>query len=63
MVKAQRFLMLVENVLHLIQVLFMDGEGNILGLLPADGLQDHVHIDIVLAQQVKNLERNAGVVL
>ena len=38
-------------------------KGNILGIFPSDGLQDHVHIDVMLAQQIKHLECNAGIML
>ena len=55
--------MLVEHPLRLLQVLFVYGKCNILGIFPADGLQDQIHVDVVPAEQVEHLERHAGVVL
>ena len=36
------------------------GEGDILAVLTADGLQDYVHVDIFLCQQIEEPERHAG---
>ena len=63
MIEAQSFLVLVQDALHLLLVLFVDGKGNVFGILPADGLENYVHVDVMLAQQVKDLEGDAGVVI
>ena len=63
MVKPQDAFVLLQNLLGFLQILFMDGKGNVLGVLPANGLKDDVHVDIVLAQQVKHLKRDAGIML
>ncbi|MPM15098.1 hypothetical protein SDC9_61464 [bioreactor metagenome] len=63
MVELQSLLVLLQKLHGLVYVLFVDREGNILFILAANGLQNHVHVDVALAQQVKNLKSHAGIVL
>ena len=39
------------------------GEGDILAVLTADGLQDYIHVDIFLCQQIEESERHARLIL
>ena len=48
-VELQGLLVLVQDVLRLFQVLLVEGKGDILGVLTADGLQNHVHVAVVQA--------------
>lgn len=43
MVKAQSLLVFIQDAFGIFKVLFMNGKGNILGILAADGLKNDVH--------------------
>ena len=58
MVKLQRLLGVAEDLHRLLQIFLMYRKGNILGIFPSDGLQNHVHIDVMLAQQFDIIRKN-----
>ena len=40
----------------IVQIIFINSKGNILGSGTADRLKDHIHIDIFLGQGIKKLK-------
>ena len=47
----------------LVHVAAADGEADVLALVPADGLEDDVHVDVLLAQQREDFIGDTGAVL
>lgn len=60
--KADGLLQLLQNGLGGLGVVPGHGEADVLALVPADGLQDDVYVDVLLGQQGENLKGDAGLI-
>ena len=45
-----------QNTHCIVQIIFINSKGNVLGSGTADRLKDHIHIDIFLSQGIKKLK-------
>ena len=62
MVKVERVLLVLQHPHRLLHVRPGQGEADVLALVPADGLDDGVHVDVGPAQQGEDAEGHAGIV-
>ena len=61
--EAEILLIFLENLLAQVLAALGDGEGDVLGVVAADGLQNHVHIDLGLGQETEHLIGHARHIL